>query len=174
VNSPKPLRELLLLAWRHGASRVYERDGQQNTMLVDIIQPVELPERVAEPSLIWLDTVDGFHSRLPHALHLSTHSLPVFVGGVEDWKSCLTVGFIPGNDDELMCQIIERSAKIVEGISQHQSERIRDAWNIRDLMPDFSKVFVGLSGNNIGVCFPEPVSSRIEILDVLFGPLQFS
>jgi hypothetical protein len=23
------------------------------------------------------------------------------------------------------------------------------------------------------VCFPEPVSSRIEVLDVLFGPVQF-
>ncbi len=173
VNPLKPLRELLLLAWRHGARGIYERNGHQDTMLVDIIQPVELPERVAEPSLIWLDTVDGFYSRLPHALYLSTHSLPVFVGGIEDWKRRLTIGFIPGSDDEFIGQIVKRSAQIVESVAQHQSEGIGDLRHVRDFMPDLAQVFVGLSDDNIGVCFPEPVSSRIEVLDVLFGPVQF-
>lgn len=173
VNPLKPLRELLFFAWRHGASRVYERDGQQHSMLVDIIQPVELPERVAESSLVWLDTVDGFNSRLPHALYLSAQSFPVFIGSVCDWKSRLVAGFVPGDDDQFMSQIIERSAEVIQGIAQYEGERCGDLRDISDLVPDLTQVFVGLSDDNIGVCFPEPVSSRIEILDVLFGPVQF-
>jgi hypothetical protein len=120
-------------------------------MLVDIIQPVELPERVAEPSVIWLDTVDGFYGRLPHAIYLSTHALPVFIGGIEDWKSRLTVGFIPGNDDEFISQIIERSTQVVKGITQHESNRVRNLGHIHDLMPDLAQVFVD-SATTISAC----------------------
>ena len=52
------------LSWSEGASRIYNAHGQEQTVLVDDVEFVKLPENPI-PSLVWFDTVENFESILP-------------------------------------------------------------------------------------------------------------
>jgi hypothetical protein len=169
VSSPESLH----LAWRHGASHVRENHCQDDAMLVDVVEAMELPECVAIASLVWLETVDRFYRLLPHALYFSSKAFPVFIGGIKNWESRLGVRKISCDGDQLTGQVIQRATQILQSIAHEEREFLGHGADIRDAKTDFSRLFVYLSDNGVGVANPELLPCRLEVLDVLIGPIEF-
>ena len=59
-------------------------NGEQQAVLVDIVQFVEHPEMMTEATLVRLDTVDRFYISRPKALYLSKLFGTIFRGGIVD------------------------------------------------------------------------------------------
>lgn len=161
----KASRHCRFLSWSEGAHRAYMAHGQEKTVLVDVIKPMELPQEEI-PSLVWLDTVEHFESILAYSWYQSSEAGFIAFGRVEDWE--LRVGCDIG--DKPAGEVIERAAEVVENVAKDQWNFGGDGRKLSDVIAEVSglRVRLGKDGNRVEIVInPE---SRIELVDMLLGP----
>ncbi len=155
------------LSWSEGASRIYNAHGQDQAVLVDDVEFVKLPQ---EPiaSLVWLDTVENFESILPHSWYNSAQTGFVMFGGIRDWELRVS------SDDwgKATSEVIESATQAMENIAKDQWNLSRNGWNFSDVIAELSSLRVSLRKSGDGVSIVKSPQSRLEILDVMFGPIQ--
>jgi hypothetical protein len=136
-------------------------------VLVDDVEFVKLPKEQI-PCLVWVDTVENFESILPHSWYNSAQNGFVVFGGIDDWE--LRVGSDDWN--KAASEVIESAAQTMENIAKDQWNLSRDGWNLADVIAEVSRVRIDLGKGSDGIGIMKPPQSRLEILDVLFGPIQ--
>ena len=146
---------------------VYGANGQEQSVLVNVVEPVEGPERLI-PSVIWLDTVERFERLLLYAGYDSFQGGYVGLGGMSDGELC--VSFDDGNYPTR--EVIESAAKTVQDITGDERYVSRDRGNLADVIRQFSSLRIYLSERRNWVRFVEDSNSSKELLEVLFGPIQ--
>jgi hypothetical protein len=155
------------LSWAEGASRIYNAHGQDQTVLVDDVEFMKLPK---EPiaSLVWLDTVENFESILPYGWYNSVQNGFVVFGRIRDWELRVS------SDDwnKAASEVIESAAQAVQNIAKDQRNLGGDNWNFADVIAEFTRLGISLCEGRDRVGFVKPPQSRLELLDVLFGPIQ--
>ena len=136
------------LSWAEGASRVYNAHGQEQTVLVDDVEFVKLPENPI-PSLVWFDTVENFQSILPYGWYNSVQSGFVTFGRISDWELRVS------SDDwnKAASEVIKSAAQTVQGIAKDQWNLGRDGWNFSDVIAEFSRLRISLREGRDGVGF---------------------
>jgi hypothetical protein len=136
-------------------------------VLVDDVEFVELPEKKIA-SLVWTDTVENFESILPYGWYNSAQNGFVVFGRIVDWE--LRVG--SDDWDKAAGKIIESVTETVQGIAKNQWNLSGDGWNVADVIAEVSRLRITLCEGRDGVGIIKPLQSRIQFLDVLFGPIQ--
>jgi hypothetical protein len=155
------------LSWAEGAQRIYNAHGQEQTVLVDNVELVELPEKNVA-SLVWTDTVENFESILPYGWYNSIQHGFVTLGRVSDWE------FRVGSDDwdKPASEIIEGATQTIESVAKDQWNLSGNGWNFADVIAELSRLQIGLRKSGDGISIVKPPQSRLEFIDVLFGPIQ--
>jgi len=155
------------LSWAEGASRIYNAQGQEQTVLVDVVELVKLPEEKVS-SLVWTDTVENFESILPYGWYNSVQHGFITMGRVSDWE------FRVGSDnwDKSARDVIESATQTVKNIAKDQWNLNGNGRNIADIVADVASLRIGLSERRDGMFIMESPQGRLQLLDVLFGPIQ--
>jgi hypothetical protein len=151
-------------------------DGNQQTMLVDVVKFVEHPELVPLPTLVWFDSAQRINRLLPHALYYSRKSGPVFVGASLNQKTDVVHAcWISACSDheQLIGQVVEGAANIVDGIASNERERIWERPNIGNAINQLTRLRIALGKNHIAIGFVKGEDTVLQIDDVLVGPLNF-
>lgn len=155
------------LSWAEGASRIYNAQGQEQTVLVDVVEPVKLPEEKIA-SVVWTDTVENLESILPYGWYRSIQHGFITMGRVSDWE--LRVG--SDDWDKPASEVIESATKTVEDIAKDQWNLSGDGRNIADIVTDVASLRIGLSDQRDGMFIMEAPQGALQLLDVMFGPIQ--
>lgn len=155
------------LSWAEGAHRIYDTHGQEQTMLIDDIELMESPQEPVA-SLVWVDTVENFESILPHSWYNSAQNGFVVFGRIGDWELRVMVE----DWNKTASEVIKSAAKTVKGIAKDQWNLSGDGWNFADVIGEVSRLQIGFRKSGDGISLMKPTHSRIEILDVMFGPIQ--
>ncbi len=147
---------------------------KQQSVLVPPIEGVEPPESVI-PSLVWFDRPDRVNSVLFQALYFSRKAGLVLRGTrdfIEDGecilRSCNPAIF----PNEGRNQIVERTPEVLHGIACDERDFRRDFFYLRETVVILTRLRIAIYGDFVGVGVDEAVIDRVEILDVLFGPLD--
>src|ERR1035437_4190830 len=98
------------LLWSESASHVYKAHGQEQPVLVKVIEPVQIPE-AAVPSVVWLDSLQGFTRKLPYAGYEFANEGWKIFGTTAYWKLGIRSNQMPGGIDHSGCDVIESAAK---------------------------------------------------------------
>jgi len=155
------------LSGAESAHRIYNAHGQEQAMLVDDVEPVKSPQ---EPitSLVWLDTVENFECVLRYSWYNSAQNGFVNFGRIGDWEHRF------GSDDwdKSASEVIENAAKTVKCIAKDQWNLSGNGWNFAYVIAELSRLLIGLRKNGNGISIVKSSHSRLELLDVLFGPIQ--
>lgn len=158
-----------LLAFGSRASSVFEGHGQQQTMLVDVVQGVENVKQ-GVPSLVWADTAECFNRLLTRAIyHSQTRYFPVF-GVTSYWE--LGLGRNAAGTDQAASHVVQRTTEIVQHVPDDERHVVRDSGNILDVVRYVSSVGILLDANRARFDFPPCLNSGLELLDVLLGPMM--
>lgn len=146
---------------------VYGADGQEQSVLINVVEPVEGPERVI-PSVVWLDTVERFERLLLNAGYYSTQAGFIGLGGMSDGELCVS-----GDDGNYpTSEVIESAAKTVQNIASDKRNVSRNGWNFTEVIHQFATFRIYLSECGDWVSIVKDPQSRIQLLEVLFGPIQ--
>ena len=117
----------LVFAWSQGTAAGCKTRGQQKAMLVYDVEFVELPKQMTgSASFVWLDTVESISARLRHSLYVSVSQLTVVLDSTSDWEVCAVYGFLYRGLHNGISEMIECATEIVEGISQNETDCMRN------------------------------------------------
>jgi hypothetical protein len=153
-----------------------EASGQQESVLVDNIQTMQSPQNVIR-SLIWFDVPDVLYGLIPRALHFSKKSGLVVKGSrlvVKDRKSSVAVDRTAVRSNQQTDGIVEGRSQVLQDVPSDQTNVIRDVLLIRQVVDDLLGFRITLGRDFVGIGLEEHVKSSVELIDVLFGPLDFS
>jgi len=165
---------LIMLAWSESSENWRETHGQQESMLIYDVKSVELPEIVPKATtFVWLDTVENISTRLPHALDISIRQATVISGAIPNWEVSVLYGSFSSGSHNSMSQMVERTTKIVEGVTKNKPNIHWNDRNTLDEISDITGLFVGLLSDTVTVGISEALNSSFEILDMLLAPLVF-
>src|ERR1044072_86982 len=148
-----------------------ERDKQLVMFVRDVecVQPVEF----VCPSTVRLGRVDIVLGSIRHSLYLSSLFGFVTLGGCKNRIASAHRGFAPGDQNELIGEMIQCAPQIVNSISGNQGEFDgRDA-NIIDLKNIIFHLRVMRTVNEIRLGIEEPITGNFKVTEMLFGPFNF-
>lgn len=157
----------VFLSWSEAASWIYKARGQEQSMFVDDIELVEVPQEPIS-SLVWLDTVENFESILTYGWYNSITDGFVVFGRISDWE--LRVG--SDDWDKPAREVIKSATKAMENISKDQWNLRANGWDRSDVVANVSRIRIKFTHSGNGISIEKGLSSRIQFLDVLFGPIQ--
>jgi hypothetical protein len=145
---------------------------EQDTMLVDDVEFVDLPEDVI-PSTIRLGSIDEIYSVLPHAFYLSGNFGIVGRGIFDDWIRDMVGSSVcaSSNEIKLLREMVERGTKIVECVPDQNADDWRDRIDLAEIVDSISRLSIYIAADAIWIGGEELADSGIQILDVEFGPV---
>jgi hypothetical protein len=171
--------------WRDRSRKlnVYHRKGRSDldngSVLIDSIELVETPQRVALPASIRLQSSDEFFNVGTNALEKSLRSpfgklrlSPVY------WKVglvnyALRDGIFTNTAlDQAHSECIERRAQIVDNVADRPAPLQWDAFHYLKLIDYCVALRIVINEDSIGIASLEPVDFGIEIVEVFFGPIE--
>jgi hypothetical protein len=155
-----------------------ERDGSsgghQKAVLINNVEAMEPPKGVI-PSVVWLDSLDGIYSVLPHALYLSRKSGLLVLGErftIADWESNILGRFGVSRSDKTASEVIESASQVLNRVSCDQTEMNWDRSNFGDCVDSLSALRISIYSGAVRAAFGETNSGNPEIVDVFIGPLD--
>lgn len=160
------------LAWSESAHRVYANHGQQDSVLVRIVEGVESPERLI-PSLVWVENLYRFERILPKAGYKFVEKGWKVFGAGSYREFGIGVRSPLRAENETASSVIERAAQVMKRISSLQSDLLRDRGKIREIESDLVGLLIEFSSERTWLEIPERLIARgFKLVDVMFGPLQ--
>jgi len=157
------------LSWAEGAHWIYNAQGQEKTVIVDDVELVKLRQEQI-PSVVWVDTVENFESILSYGWYNSAKHGFVTMGRVSDWE--LRVGC--DDWDKSASEVIESATQTIQDITKNQWNLSGNGWDVPNVIAEVSGLRISLGEGRDGVGIVKPPQSSIQLLDVLFGPIQLS
>jgi len=161
------------LAWTHCVSNGRRACSEQKTVLVNLIKFMEFPEQVL-PAFVWLEHLDILQRLWPSTFYFSTNlsKLTVF-GTVEDREISVGRDGATVNRDKMASEMIECAPEVLQNVSRNEGDISRNVGEFNDVIPAFSLLMIVLKPDAIFTVSGASVQQRFQILDVLFGPLDF-
>jgi hypothetical protein len=142
-------------------------------MFVYDVEFVELPERMAKPSLVWLNTPEDLQARLPRALYTSQQRGVETLGGISNWELRVLDSSLALGSDNRMDQVIKRAMQVMDSVAHDKPDLDGDDGDALEVINYVASLFIGLSTDMIAIRVPEGIDGFPEILDVLAGPVVF-
>lgn len=162
------------LTWRHAMCAKSRSDSKQKAVLVDVVKAVKTPESVI-PSFVWFERVDSLNVIIAHSLYFScVLGRCIFPGSISNRKTDVVTGRLPGFlSNESVDKMVERTPKVLEGIAANGDNILRDGLHADEVIAALASVRIVLDFNCIWAGTEEGITSDLQILDVLVGPINF-
>lgn len=150
------------------------RSGEQQPVLVNIIQSAEPPEKVI-PSLVWFESVDAFNRRVGERLYYATMLGRHVIGlTLPEWEKDALLGSASGiGRNQLEGQVIKSTPEIEKNIASNNGDHRRDFRNRNNLENLISRYRLYLTNKELAVFSVEGVESDPQLMEVFIGPLDF-
>lgn len=152
-------------------------DDDHKAVFIDIVKLVEDPKRVV-PTFVWFDSVDRVYGVLPHSLYFSNRFGCVFRGIIRNrevdmlrWTARRAPR--PGHE-KCIGQMIESTSEILKDIPGDSGDSFWNLPNTHQIIDQLSGLRIALSSDYIGIGCEKGFDFRLQIKDVLFGPLNFN
>lgn len=168
-------RDFCPLTWRDTSAAIRRSNSKQQAMLVDVVKAVKTPERVI-PSFVWFDTLNRVNRILPHALYFSSEKgRCVFRGTLDDGKTGFAARSVACHKNKVIGEVVKGTSEVVKNVPADGNNIIGDIPNADEVVADLSLVRIALNFDYIWACpgVKKGCASGLQILDVLFGPLDF-
>lgn len=138
--------------------------SEQQSVLVDDVQLMEDVERVVlAKSVIRLQFLDQCLAPFDYAIYSSARFARIITGNGNDRKLILFSGLIAGFQNQLFNQVVEARSQLMDDLSASNA----------DIDAVLSNLAAGIILMRDDICFAlERLDKRIEILDLLVGPLN--
>ena len=151
-----------------------DKGDEQSMVLVGNVQFMDRPEQFI-PTLVRLDSVDGIYGTLPHALYSSASLSLILRGQLPEREGRLLGRCITCNENKLIRKMIKRTSKVVDNVTDSQSDFNRHLLKIRYAMQGLTRLRILLNVDSIrfGFAVDEPVPNDFQVTEVLFGPFAF-
>lgn len=170
-------------SWRNAMKLILRADRNQQTVLAEVVKAVQTPERPISgekliPTFVWFDRADKVNRILPKALYISAHSGFVLFGGLTDreaeslpWR----INTRMADSKQLVDKVIQRTPEIAEDISNDNGDFKRDSLEAVNVINQLSclRIALGTDYIGIGAAKSEPLNFRLQIREMLFGPINF-
>jgi hypothetical protein len=147
---------------------------KQKPMLVQDIETVQGPEGIIH-SFIWLygihnETTDCFGGLMYQSTVDCSYK---FIPSFSEWKpSEIVVPVKPGENNRVNGKI-KRPSEIMKSITDDEGQMVTWEWPNFAVMEDIiSRLRVNLTDESVEVTFSECLNLRVEVIDVLLGPLN--
>lgn len=158
----------------HASVRV--SNGDDNSVLIDVVQSVQYPNLVPLPSFVHFGIVKRIDSILPQsALYFSVKKGFVFLSVIRDGEVEILVRSrrAKSNEAQLIGQVIESAPEVLDCVPRDGNNDSGNWCDTGYLIAQFSKLRIFLFDDAIGMSAEEGVDLPFEIDDVLFGPFNF-
>ncbi len=152
-------------------------NSEKEMMFVSAIELVELPKRLI-PTLVRFEPIDSFYSLWPHSLYFSNLRGFVYLGAPKNGEADLSADFGLGHtsgEHELVCEMVEGAAKVVNDISgnrQQSERRIGNGARVEEINRALAGFRIFLGANSIRVFPSELFRLGFQLDEVLFGPFD--
>ena len=156
--------------WAYCAARIYEANGQQQTMLVDVVQSLE-GEKVRVPSLVWLDTAERFNRILMRSFYHSQNSDFPVCGSFQYREFCAGRDLPTTGHHHPAGHIVQCTTEAMQNITDNERYVPRDHRNILDAIRYVAGLGILLDSDGAWITLPPDVHSSLQLSDVLLGPL---
>ena len=166
--------DFFLFRFREGVREQATSSRNEEAVFVPVVQCMQIPESPTLPSHIWFGTIDCFNCLWPSTLYFSNLSGFVFLGGLKDW---IIGEFDAGQSadiNEMSCEVIQRTPKILDCVSDEGSPLRGDGLHKVDVICALSRLRVVLMREGIWAGFVESDDCFVEIEDVFVGPFNFT
>ena len=146
----------------------------QKTVLVDNVKFVELPEQ-STSTFVWFDVPNRILRFFPRSLYLSLDGRFEFAGIIDNWKidSDKRPTAMRTDFDELVRQIIKRTAKIVDDIPGDNRNAGRDVITSTQIANVLSGLRIALDSKSVWIGCEKLAKLKLEVVKVLIGPMNF-
>jgi hypothetical protein len=147
----------------------------QKAVLVNIVKAMEPPEHEI-PSLVWFDRADKIHSLFPYSFYFSTERFLLFWGGrdvIGDWKTGVDSRSVAVGPNQGASQIVESTPEILENVSRHKTEFVWNDEILRQTIERLLCIRVALYNDGVWMRVCEPAKGKLEVSEVMLGPLCF-
>lgn len=164
------------LARKQGVALEVRPDGQQQPVLIDVVETVQLVEGITLPSSVWFGSADSVYGILPHSLYFSRESGFVFSGVLEDWEIHMgeRTRSVRPHVHQQVGQVIKSAPKIMNRIADDKGEVEGKILSNGEIVAALSGLRIVLEPSRICAFFMDECGERrIQIKDVLFGPFDF-
>jgi hypothetical protein len=163
--------DLLSLRWRHAVSEVSSSNSDQEMVLISCIKSVQLPERVI-PSFVWFERTDRLDYVLRHSTYFSSRrGRVVFLRAVGDRETGVACGDVSGLLHDSVSEEIESATHVVECVATDQRNMLGDFFRPDKIKRALRGVSIVLAPDFVWVGVEEASASKLQILDVLRGPV---
>lgn len=164
--------DLLPLTRQHVVMRDRACSRKQKAMLVDVVKVMETPE-INIPSIVWFEPVDdGLCSCMDSLYYSSSLGRSIFLRTIANGKSGDTINRgTTVSQDKLSNQMVEGTSKVLNGVSGKSRNGQRNVSSAVKCPFDPIRITIVMDRNLVGVAIEKSVDSRVEVLDVLLGPI---
>jgi len=146
----------------------------EKPVLVYDVEPMQSPQSIAKavPSLVWVQTLDHAHDFVAGSTYVSSDGTVDVLGSVANGKRGIPIGRSSVCDDKVSSEVIQASSQVVDRIAQDCEQPRGRPLNDLQLDDVVSSIGIVVGRLAIGVTLEEKANFRIEVADVLFGPLE--
>lgn len=149
--------------------------GDEEFVFVQNVESVKLPDGLSIPSLVRLygiqnEVADPFGGLMfESAIDGVFHFLPGIVN-----RKLRELSPLPGGSKfNITGRIVQGGSEVVDRISDNAHHALRNAFKWNDVKAIVASVRIALDGNFVRVTLLESGKFRVQLRDVLFGPLDF-
>jgi hypothetical protein len=172
-------------SWRDAMCFILSTNSEQESVFVDIVKVVQAPERPVSRehftrTFVRFDCADKVYSVLPQALYFSNSFGFVLRGGRVNRETDFRIlNTRTPRVEELTDYVIKGAPQISQHIPNNSGDFWRNGLRAMDVINQLPRLRVALSANviSIGVTkslsVNEPIDSRLQVTEVLFGSLNF-
>ena len=150
-------------------------DRNQKSVLVDVVEFTEEPERVITSDMT-LHVADEFSRLNADSIYYSAlDGRCVLLKTIADRETRLSSRGSVICCNQLPHKMVQGTSKIVDGIPYEENDVCRHSPNVTDIKSRMLDCGyrVRLGPNSIGLRFTERANSDIQVVNVLFGPFNF-
>ncbi len=178
IGLPEPVSSVVLpfLAGREGACGNVVSDGEQQPVLINVVQSMQEPQLFI-PTLVRLEPIDFLQSEVVNTTYFSCSStlgVGVVLSAIENGEAGLSgdIGFRFAHHSQR--EVIQGASEILQSVPGYERGFDRYRSDVSNEVRNITGLWVALDTNSAWVGFPTGSPEGFEVADVLIGPIELS
>jgi hypothetical protein len=171
-NSEELISDFSNFGGRHTMVPILRSNSEQQTVLVNVVELMELPEKFAGPSRICLDLGEGFYGVRRKQLFYSLNSGFEFLGRISHREIDMVErsGRFGSDANQTVGQMVERAPQVLDGVASDERHIGGNGCDTSEVIKAIASIGCVLGLNWIRTTLNVVTPKILKVEDVFFGP----